>query len=61
MKTKKKMKNECSKSFYIIYFCNIIMEMTVLPELEETLQTWKKKKQKKKKEKDEQEEHEEKD
>ena len=45
----------------MIYFCIIIMEMTVLPELEETLQAWKKKKQKKKKEKDDQEEHEEKD
>jgi hypothetical protein len=32
------------------------MEMTVIPELEETLQSWKKKKQKKKKEEDKEEE-----
>ncbi len=31
------------------------MEMTVIPEVEETLQTWKKKKQKQKKEEDEEE------
>jgi hypothetical protein len=33
------------------------MEMTVIPELEETLQSWKKKKQKKKKEEDKEEEN----
>jgi hypothetical protein len=32
------------------------MEMTVIPELEETLQSWKKKKQKKKKEEEKEEE-----
>jgi hypothetical protein len=32
------------------------MEMTVISELEETLQSWKKKKQKKKKEEDKEEE-----
>jgi hypothetical protein len=32
------------------------MEMTVLPEVEESLQAWKKKKQKKKKEEEENEE-----
>ena len=32
------------------------MEMTVIPELEETLQSWKKKKQKKKKEEEKKDE-----
>lgn len=51
-----------SKSFYTIHPCDKIMEMTVLPEVQETLRSWKKKKKhKKKKEQDDEDEHEEND
>ena len=44
-------------SFYTIHLLFIfIMEMTVIPKLEETLQTWKKKKKQKKKKQDEEKE-----
>ena len=49
----------CSQCFYIVGFCHITMEMVPLPEVEETLQSWKKKKYKKKKKNDEREESEE--
>jgi len=56
---KKLIRIESSKSFYTIFLCVMYMEMTVLPEVEETLQSWKKKKKhKKKKEKDDHEEQE---
>ena len=48
--------NPFSSSFYTRNICYIIMEMVSIPEIEETLQSWKKKKQKpKKKELDEKE------
>jgi len=47
--------NPFSSSFYTRNICYIIMEMTVIPELEETFESWKKKK-KQKKETDEKEE-----
>lgn len=43
-----------------MYICDLTMEMTILPEVEESLQSWKKKKKTKKKDKNEQEELEEK-
>jgi hypothetical protein len=45
-----------STSLYTHHLHHCFMEMVPLPEVEETLNAWKKKKQKKKKEEDEKEE-----
>ena len=47
-----------STSFYTRNICYFIMEMTVIPELEETLESWRKKKKQKLKKKEQEEKEE---